>query len=180
MPRFSGAYTVTPNWAPRRRCCSTTSRKATSSSRRSTCRRSCPASASKTATWRIRSPAPPRRPRCSATSPRSTRTWTCRGSCSTHRRAARAAEGHFAEVTYVGNKGRNLLWQPNINIPTFEEELANQQLPAAPRTNYLRPYKGYSNITQRRSGVLGLQQRAVLSEQAPRRHQVWSATRSPR
>ncbi len=61
--------------------------------------------------------------------------------------------GHFAEVTYVGNKGRNLIWQPNINIPTFEAELANQLLPAAQRanTNYLRPYQGYSNITQRRS-----------------------------
>lgn len=60
--------------------------------------------------------------------------------------------GHFAEVTYVGNKGRNLLWQPNINIPSFEEELANQLLPSAERanTNFLRPYKGYSNITQRR------------------------------
>jgi Carboxypeptidase regulatory-like domain len=61
--------------------------------------------------------------------------------------------GHFAEVTYVGNKGRNLLWNPNINIPTFEEELANQLLPEAQRanTNFLRPYKGYSGISQRRS-----------------------------
>jgi hypothetical protein len=61
--------------------------------------------------------------------------------------------GHFAEVTYVGNRGRDLLWQPNINIPSFEEELANQLLPAAQRanTNFLRPYKGYSGITQRRS-----------------------------
>jgi hypothetical protein len=60
--------------------------------------------------------------------------------------------GHFAEVTYVGNKGRHLLWQPNINIPTFEAELANALLPAPrPATNYLRPYQGYSNITQRRS-----------------------------
>jgi hypothetical protein len=61
--------------------------------------------------------------------------------------------GHFAEITYVGNKGRDLLWQPNINIPTFEAELANPQLPSAQRanTNYLRPYQGYSDITQRRS-----------------------------
>jgi hypothetical protein len=61
--------------------------------------------------------------------------------------------GHFAEVTYVGNRGRNLLWQPNINIPSFEEETANALLPQANRanTNFLRPYKGYSNITQRRS-----------------------------
>ena len=62
-------------------------------------------------------------------------------------------KGHFAEVTYVGNKGRNLIWQPNINIPTFEAELANQQLPQAQRanTNFLRPDQGSSNITQRRS-----------------------------
>ena len=61
--------------------------------------------------------------------------------------------GHFVEITYVGNQGRHLLWQPNINIPTFEEESANQALPAAERanTNFLRPYKGYSDITQRRS-----------------------------
>lgn len=61
--------------------------------------------------------------------------------------------GHFAELTYVGNRGRNLLWQPDINIPTFEEETANQLLPSAQRanTNFLRPYKGYSAITQRRS-----------------------------
>ena len=61
--------------------------------------------------------------------------------------------GHFAELTYVGNRGRNLLWQPDINIPTFEEETANQLLPSALRanTNFLRPYKGYSAITQRRS-----------------------------
>jgi hypothetical protein len=61
--------------------------------------------------------------------------------------------GHFAEVTYVGNKGRNLLWNPNINIPSFEDEVANQQLPQAERANvnFLRPYKGYSGINQRRS-----------------------------
>jgi Carboxypeptidase regulatory-like domain len=61
--------------------------------------------------------------------------------------------GHFVEITYVGNQGRHLLWQPNINIPTFEEESANAALPSAERaaTNYLRPYKGYSDITQRRS-----------------------------
>jgi hypothetical protein len=49
--------------------------------------------------------------------------------------------GHFLEVTYVGNKGRDLLWQPEINNPTFEEELANQLLPSAQRanTNFLRP-----------------------------------------
>ncbi|MGB2714551.1 MAG: carboxypeptidase-like regulatory domain-containing protein [Vicinamibacterales bacterium] len=63
------------------------------------------------------------------------------------------AGGHFAEIAYVGNRGRDLLWQPEINNPTFEEELANQLLPSAERanTNFLRPYKGYSSIRQRRS-----------------------------
>jgi carboxypeptidase family protein len=61
--------------------------------------------------------------------------------------------GHLAEVTYVGNKGRNLLWQPNINQPTYEDLVANQLLPSAERaaTNFLRPYKGYQAINQRRS-----------------------------
>jgi hypothetical protein len=63
--------------------------------------------------------------------------------------------GHLAEITYVGNRGRDLLWQPDINIPTFEEELANQLLPSSQRanTNFLRPYKGYSSIRQRRNGA---------------------------
>jgi hypothetical protein len=61
--------------------------------------------------------------------------------------------GHFAEVTYVGNRGRDLLWQPEINNPSFEDETANQLLPSAQRanTNFLRPFKGYSGIRQRRS-----------------------------
>ena len=84
-------------------------------------------------------------------------------------------KGHFAEVTYVGNKGRNLIWQPNINIPTFEAELANQQLPAGAAGQYQLPAAvpgllEHHAAPQRR--VLGLQQRAVLSEQAPRGHQV--------
>jgi hypothetical protein len=61
--------------------------------------------------------------------------------------------GHFAEIAYVGNKGRDLLWQPEINQPGFDVLLANAQLPAAQRanTNFLRPYRGYSSIRQRRS-----------------------------
>jgi hypothetical protein len=61
--------------------------------------------------------------------------------------------GHFAEIAYVGNRGRNLLWQPEINQARFEDLAANQQLPSAERanTNFLRPYKGYSSIRQRRS-----------------------------
>jgi hypothetical protein len=61
--------------------------------------------------------------------------------------------GHFAEVAYVGNNGRDLLWQPEINQPSFEVLRANAALPAANRanTNFLRPYRGYSSIRQRRS-----------------------------
>lgn len=61
--------------------------------------------------------------------------------------------GHFAEVAYVGNKGRNLLWLPEINQVPFDVLAANQALPAAQRanTNFLRPYSGYSSIRQRRS-----------------------------
>jgi len=61
--------------------------------------------------------------------------------------------GHFAEVSYVGNRGRDQLWFPEINQPTFEALVLNAALPAASRanTNYLRPYQGYSSIRQRRS-----------------------------
>jgi hypothetical protein len=61
--------------------------------------------------------------------------------------------GHFAEASYVGNRGRNQLWFPEINQPTFEALVLNAALPAALRanTNYLRPYQGYSSIRQRRS-----------------------------
>jgi hypothetical protein len=61
--------------------------------------------------------------------------------------------GHFAEVAYVGNRGRHQLWFPEINQPTFEALVANAALPSAQRanTNYLRPYQGYSSIRQRRS-----------------------------
>jgi hypothetical protein len=63
------------------------------------------------------------------------------------------ALGHFAEIAYVGNRGRHLLWQPEINQASFDDLSANVALPSAQRanTNYLRPYKGYSSIRQRRS-----------------------------
>jgi hypothetical protein len=61
--------------------------------------------------------------------------------------------GIFGEVGYVGSKGGNLLRQPDINQPTFEDLGANAALPTANRanTNFLRPYKGYSNISMRLS-----------------------------
>ena len=62
-------------------------------------------------------------------------------------------DGYLFEATYVGNKGRDLLWNPNINQVPFEVLAANAALPAAQRAseNALRPYKGYSTIAQRRS-----------------------------
>ena len=61
--------------------------------------------------------------------------------------------GYFFEVAYVGNKGRDLLWFPDINRPNFADLTAAFSVPTAqrPSTNYLRPYKGYSQIQQRRS-----------------------------
>jgi hypothetical protein len=61
--------------------------------------------------------------------------------------------GIFGEVAYVGNLGRHLIRQPDINQPTFEALAANVALPTAQRVsvNALRPYKGYSGILTRLS-----------------------------
>lgn len=62
-------------------------------------------------------------------------------------------KGIFVEAAYVGNLGRHLLRQPDINQPSFADLRANQLLPSAQRlnTNALRPYKGFSNIRMRLS-----------------------------
>jgi Carboxypeptidase regulatory-like domain len=59
--------------------------------------------------------------------------------------------GLFAEIGYVGSKGQNLLRQVDINLPSFDVLAANAALPAAQRanTNFLRPFKGFSQILQR-------------------------------
>lgn len=61
--------------------------------------------------------------------------------------------GYFVEASYVGNRGKHLIRQPDINRASFNDLRANAALPAAQRvsTNYLRPYKGYSAIRMRRS-----------------------------
>jgi hypothetical protein len=61
--------------------------------------------------------------------------------------------GFFAEAAYVGNLGRHLIRQPDINQASFTALAANAALPAAQRvdTNALRPYKGYSAIRMRLS-----------------------------
>jgi hypothetical protein len=64
--------------------------------------------------------------------------------------------GYFFEVSYVGNKGRNLLWNPNINQVSFDRLAANAALPANQRTaeNAMRPYLGYTTISQRQSDAV--------------------------
>jgi hypothetical protein len=59
--------------------------------------------------------------------------------------------GIFAEAAYVGNLGRQLIRQPDINQPTFEQLRAN--IPPGPNVNvnFLRPYKGYTAIRMRMS-----------------------------
>ena len=59
----------------------------------------------------------------------------------------------FLETSYVGNLGRALLRQPDINYPDFDLLNRNAALPSSQRAavNTLRPYQGYSSITQYRS-----------------------------
>ncbi len=61
--------------------------------------------------------------------------------------------GVFAEIGYVGSRGQRLIRQPDINQPAFEDLSANAALPSSQRanTNFLRPYKGYSQIRMRLS-----------------------------
>lgn len=58
--------------------------------------------------------------------------------------------GIFWETSYVGNLGRHLLRQPDINQPAFDILAANAALPASQQAsvNYLRQYKGFSSINQ--------------------------------
>ena len=47
------------------------------------------------------------------------------------------------ETSYVGNVGRHLVRQPNINFPSLTGTAANTGI----GTNYFNPYKGYSTIS---------------------------------
>jgi hypothetical protein len=59
--------------------------------------------------------------------------------------------GIFAEASYVGNLGRHLIRQPDINQPTFDQIRNNA--PPGPNlpTNALRPFKGFTAIRMRMS-----------------------------
>ncbi len=61
--------------------------------------------------------------------------------------------GFFVEATYVGNQGRHLIRQPDLNAAPFAALAANAALPAAQRVsvNALRPYKGFTAINFRLS-----------------------------
>ena len=58
--------------------------------------------------------------------------------------------GIFAEASYVGNLGRHLIRQPDINQPTFEQIRANAA-GANANLNAIRPFKGYTAIRMRMS-----------------------------
>jgi hypothetical protein len=59
--------------------------------------------------------------------------------------------GVFGEIAYVGNQGRHLLRQPDVNAPTFEALRANAALTTPASINTLRTFKGYSQIRMRLS-----------------------------
>jgi hypothetical protein len=61
--------------------------------------------------------------------------------------------GFFVEADYVGNLGRHLIRQPDINLATFEALKANLPANGGPNVNVnaLRPYKGYTSIRMRYS-----------------------------
>ena len=61
--------------------------------------------------------------------------------------------GIFLEINAVGNLGRFLTRNPDINTVPFERLIANAALPAAQQfvENAMRPYLGYSAINQRKS-----------------------------
>jgi hypothetical protein len=55
--------------------------------------------------------------------------------------------GFLVEAAYVGNQGRHEVRQPNINVPSFAQAAANP----GKTTNQMRPFLGYTDITQFRS-----------------------------
>ena len=62
-------------------------------------------------------------------------------------------KGVFAEVAYVGNLGRHLQRQPDINTPSFAnyEIIASYPTASRPSVNAYRPYLGFSSIYMRMS-----------------------------
>jgi hypothetical protein len=59
--------------------------------------------------------------------------------------------GILAEASYVGNLGRHLIRQPDINQPTFDQIRNNAPPGPNVNVNALRPFKGYTAIRMRMS-----------------------------
>jgi hypothetical protein len=61
--------------------------------------------------------------------------------------------GVFAYLAYVGNLGRHLLRQPDVNTPSFANYMIIAGYPSAsrPSVNAYRPYLGFSQINMRLS-----------------------------
>jgi hypothetical protein len=55
--------------------------------------------------------------------------------------------GFLIEAAYVGNQGRHEVRQPDINVPSFAQAAAN----VGKTTNQMRPFLGYTGITEFRS-----------------------------
>jgi hypothetical protein len=56
--------------------------------------------------------------------------------------------GLLVQLAYVGNQGRHEVRQPNINVPSFATAIAAG---GKSTTNQIRPFLGYTDITQFRS-----------------------------
>src|SRR6266478_5456111 len=73
--------------------------------------------------------------------------------------------GFFVEATYVGNQGRHLIRQPDLNAIPFDALVANVAPGPNANLNTLRRYKGYTSIAYRLSDATstykGLQLYAV-------------------
>ena len=85
-----------------------------------------------------------------AVDPRQQTAYTMNFSMSVQRELPR---GVFAEVAYVGNLGRHLQRQPDINTPSFAnyEIIASYPTASRPSVNAYRPYLGFSSIYMRLS-----------------------------
>src|SRR5215831_3892908 len=59
--------------------------------------------------------------------------------------------GFFAEATYVGNLGRHLIRQPDLNAAPFAALAANAASASPVSVSFFRPYKGFSQILYRMS-----------------------------
>jgi hypothetical protein len=84
----------------------------------------------------------------SAINPNLKNSYTMNFSLSVQRQLPR---GVFAELAYVGNLGRHLLRQPDINTPSFANYMLIASYPSAsrPSVNAYRPYLGFSQINMR-------------------------------